>query len=131
MVIFKVDLPALRRGRIALAGGAAMNESRSLTEAGIRRFIDGALGAGKLRVERVQWVGLYRSAHARTVERYRGGGAFLAGDAAHVHAPSGGLGLNTGLQDAYNLGWKLAIVLGGAPDCVLDTYEAERLPIAA
>jgi 2-polyprenyl-6-methoxyphenol hydroxylase-like FAD-dependent oxidoreductase len=102
-----------------------------LTEDGIRRFIDGAVGAGKLRVERAQWVGLYRSAHARMVERYRLGRAFLAGDAAHVHPPSGGQGLNTGVQDAYNLGWKLASVLGGAPDSLLDTYEGERLPVAA
>jgi 2-polyprenyl-6-methoxyphenol hydroxylase-like FAD-dependent oxidoreductase len=106
-------------------------EPPELTEAGIRRFIDGALGAGKLRVGRVQWVGLYRSVHARMVERYRVGRAFLAGDAAHVHPPSGGQGLNTGVQDSYNLGWKLASVLGGASDSLLDTYEAERLPIAA
>ena len=65
------------------------------------------------------------------VERYRVGRAFLAGDAAHVHPPSGGQGLNTGAQDAYNLGWKLASVLGGASDSLLDTYEAERRPIAA
>lgn len=106
-------------------------EPPELTEAGIRRFIEGAIGAGKLCVERVLWAGLYRSAHARMVERYRVGRAFLAGDAAHVHPPSGGQGLNTGVQDSYNLGWKLASVLGGAPDSLLDTYEAERLPIAA
>jgi 2-polyprenyl-6-methoxyphenol hydroxylase-like FAD-dependent oxidoreductase len=106
-------------------------EPPELTEAGIRRFIDGAIGTGKLRVGRVLWAGLYRSVHARMVERYRVGRAFLAGDAAHVHPPSGGQGLNTGVQDAYNLGWKLASVLGGAPDSLLDTYEAERRPIAA
>jgi hypothetical protein len=55
----------------------------------------------------------------------------LAGDAAHVHPPAGGQGLNTGVQDAYNLGWKLAHVARGGPDSLLDTYEAERLPIAA
>jgi 2-polyprenyl-6-methoxyphenol hydroxylase-like FAD-dependent oxidoreductase len=106
-------------------------EPPPLTEAGIRRFIDGALGAGTLRVGRVQWMGLYRSVHARMVERYRKGRAFLAGDAAHVHPASGAQGLNTGVQDAYNLSWKLASVLGGAPDSLLDSYEAERLPIAA
>jgi hypothetical protein len=56
---------------------------------------------------------------------------FLAGDAAHVHPPAGGLGMNTGIQDAYNLGWKLASVLSGAADeSLLDTYDDERLPIA-
>jgi hypothetical protein len=65
------------------------------------------------------------------VDRYRAGCVFVAGDAAHVHPPAGGQGLNTGVQDAYNLGWKLAHVLAGAPDALLDTYETERLPIAA
>jgi hypothetical protein len=65
------------------------------------------------------------------VDRYRVGRAFLAGDAAHVHSPAGGQGLNTGVQDAYNLGWKLAAALATGDDAVLDTYEAERLPVAA
>jgi hypothetical protein len=57
---------------------------------------------------------------------------FLAGDAAHVHPIAGGLGMNTGIQDAYNLGWKLALVLSGrAGDRLLDSYEEERLPVAA
>ncbi|MCD0447036.1 FAD-dependent monooxygenase [Glycomyces sp. A-F 0318] len=67
----------------------------------------------------------------RMVDRYREGRVLLAGDAAHVHAPAGGQGMNTGVQDAYNLGWKLAGVLRGAPDALLDTYEEERLPVAA
>ncbi|GAA3620024.1 FAD-dependent oxidoreductase [Nonomuraea rosea] len=66
----------------------------------------------------------------RMVDRYRDGRVFLAGDAAHVHTPAGGQGMNTGVQDAYNLGWKLAHVLRGAPEPLLDTYEEERLPIA-
>jgi hypothetical protein len=65
------------------------------------------------------------------VSRYRIGSVFLAGDAAHVHSPAGGQGMNTGIQDAYNLGWKLGCVLNGAPDTLLDTYEEERLPVAA
>jgi hypothetical protein len=56
---------------------------------------------------------------------------FLAGDAAHVHTPMGAQGLNTGVQDAYNLGWKLGQVIAGAPAALLDTYEAERRPVAA
>jgi hypothetical protein len=56
---------------------------------------------------------------------------FLAGDAAHIHSPAGGQGMNTGIQDAYNLGWKLAAVARGASPALLDTYEAERRPVAA
>jgi 2-polyprenyl-6-methoxyphenol hydroxylase-like FAD-dependent oxidoreductase len=82
------------------------------------------------RVERVAWSSVYQPA-ARMVERYRVGRVFLAGDAAHLHPPAGGQGLNTSVQDAYNLGWKLAHVVRGGPDSLLDTYESERLPIAA
>ncbi len=76
------------------------------------------------------WLSLYR-ANVRMVSRYRIGRVFLAGDAAHVHSPAGGQGMNTGIQDAYNLGWKLGSVLNGAPDTLLDTYEEERMPVAA
>jgi 2-polyprenyl-6-methoxyphenol hydroxylase-like FAD-dependent oxidoreductase len=68
----------------------------------------------------------------RLAAAYRRGRAFLAGDAAHVHVPLGGVGMNTGIQDAYNLGWKLAAVVAGrAPDRLVDTYEPERRPVAA
>jgi 2-polyprenyl-6-methoxyphenol hydroxylase-like FAD-dependent oxidoreductase len=82
------------------------------------------------RILRVSWSSIYQPS-IRMVERYRVGRVFLAGDAAHLHPPAGGQGLNTGVQDAYNLGWKLAHVLRGGPDSLLDTYQAERLPIAA
>ena len=65
----------------------------------------------------------------RQVAQYRNGRVFLAGDAAHVHSPMGGQGMNTGIQDAANLAWKLDAVLGGADDSVLDTYHDERHPI--
>ncbi|GAB2624876.1 FAD-dependent monooxygenase [Kocuria himachalensis] len=68
----------------------------------------------------------------RQAASYRDGRVLLAGDAAHVHAPDGGQGLNTGVQDAVNLGWKLAQVVGGtAPESLLDSYHAERHPVAA
>ncbi|WP_405484260.1 rifampin monooxygenase [Nocardia sp. NBC_00511] len=68
----------------------------------------------------------------RLADRYRVGRVFLCGDAAHVHPPVGGQGLNLGVQDAFNLGWKLAADLTGrAPEHLLDTYEAERRPVAA
>jgi hypothetical protein len=66
----------------------------------------------------------------RQVARYRVGRVFLAGDAAHVHSPAGGMGMNTGLQDAANLGWKLAAaVLGRGDNRLLDTYDHERHPV--
>lgn len=75
------------------------------------------------------WVTRYR-AHRRFVDRYRQGRLFVAGDAAHIHSPAGGQGMNTGLQDAANLAWKLAAVLHhGAPDTLLGSYDAERRPV--
>lgn len=76
------------------------------------------------------WISLYH-AHHRYVSQFRQGRCFLAGDAAHIHSPAGAQGMNTGLQDAYNLAWKLSLVFQGrGPDRLLDTYQAERLPIA-
>ncbi|WP_179472688.1 FAD-dependent monooxygenase [Mycolicibacterium vinylchloridicum] len=75
------------------------------------------------------WVTRYR-VHSRTVPRYRDGRIFLVGDAAHVHSPAGAQGMNTGIQDAYNLGWKLAFVVRGlADESLVDSYNAERHPI--
>ncbi|MFF5937355.1 FAD-dependent oxidoreductase [Streptomyces sp. NPDC012508] len=82
-------------------------------------------------VVEVLWASDFR-ARAAMADRFRDGRVFLAGDAAHVHSPAGGQGLNTSVQDAYNLGWKLGQVLRhGAPAALLDSYEAERLPVAA
>lgn len=69
---------------------------------------------------------------SRQAERYRVGRVFLAGDAAHIHPPAGGQGLNLGVQDAFNLGWKVAAVIcGRMPETLLDTYHAERHPVGA
>src|SRR5260370_12352906 len=68
--------------------------------------------------------------HHRAATHFRAGRVFLAGDAAHIHSPAGAQGMNTGIQDAVNLGWKLAQILrGGTDPALLDTYEAERAPI--
>jgi 2-polyprenyl-6-methoxyphenol hydroxylase-like FAD-dependent oxidoreductase len=76
------------------------------------------------------WFSTYRI-HHRCAERFRDRRCFLLGDAAHVHSPAGGQGMNTGLQDAYNLAWKLALVVSGKADAaLLDTYEMERIPVA-
>ncbi|MGW2521392.1 FAD-dependent monooxygenase [Streptomyces sp. NPDC001617] len=85
----------------------------------------------KARIAEVQWVSSFGDA-SRQAERYRVERVLLAGDAAHIHLPAGGQGLNLGVQDAMNLGWKLAAeVKGWAPDGLLDTYESERHPVAA
>ena len=77
------------------------------------------------------WSGRYRS-ESRQTPAYRSGRIFLAGDAAHTHSPAGAQGMNTGLQDAVNLGWKLAAAAAGwAPDWLLDSYQAERHPVGA
>lgn len=77
------------------------------------------------------WISRFTDA-ARQAAAYRDRRVLLAGDAAHVHSPTGGQGVNTGIQDAVNLGWKLARVVDGtAPDALLDTYHAERHPVAA
>ena len=77
-----------------------------------------------------QWISLYH-AHHRYVAQFRKGRCFLAGDSAHVHSPAGAQGMNTGLQDAYNLAWKLALVIRGQADqTMIDTYHEERLPVA-
>ncbi|NUS65433.1 MAG: rifampin monooxygenase [Saccharothrix sp.] len=78
-----------------------------------------------------RWLSRFGDA-TRLAERYRSGRVLLAGDAAHVHPPAGGQGLNLGVQDAFNQGWKLAAeVAGWAPEGLLDTYESERRPVAA
>ena len=84
----------------------------------------------RIDVDRVNWFSTYR-VHHRVAERFQGGRAFLLGDAAHIHSPVGGQGMNTGIGDAVNLGWKIAAVLhGSAPAAILDTYENERIAFA-
>jgi 2-polyprenyl-6-methoxyphenol hydroxylase-like FAD-dependent oxidoreductase len=81
-------------------------------------------------VERVNWFSTYR-VHHRVADRFRKGRAFLLGDAAHIHSPVGGQGMNTGIGDAVNLAWKLAAVVRGQADAsLLDSYEPERIAFA-
>ena len=84
----------------------------------------------KVQINKVNWFSTYY-VHHRVAALFRKGRAFLLGDAAHVHSPAGGQGMNTGIGDAINLAWKLAAVLGGrAPDALLDSYEPERIAFA-
>ncbi|SPF06667.1 FAD-dependent oxidoreductase [Streptomyces sp. MA5143a] len=84
----------------------------------------------RIHLHDIRWTSVFRP-NIRLAESYGRGRVFLAGDAAHVHTPAGAQGLNTGMQDGYNLGWKLGQVLAGADPALLTTYEAERQPIAA
>jgi hypothetical protein len=105
-----------------------VTEPVSLAEvtAGLRRVTGQDFGPRDL-----DWSGRYRS-ESRQVPQYRSGRVLLAGDAAHAHSPAGAQGMNTGLQDAVNLGWKLAAALGGwGPGGLLDSYHAERHPVGA
>jgi hypothetical protein len=84
----------------------------------------------ELDITRVDWFSTYK-VHTRHVDRFSAGRCFVAGDAAHIHTPAGGQGMNTGIQDAYNLAWKLALVVKhSANERILETYNEERLPNA-
>ena len=84
----------------------------------------------ELNFDNVGWHSVYK-VHHRCVDSFNKGRIFLAGDAAHVHSPAGGQGMNTGLQDAHNLAWKMAYVIKGtAKEKLLETYNEERLPFA-
>jgi hypothetical protein len=85
--------------------------------------------AGAVGITDTDWARVITPQH-RIASSYRRGHVFLVGDAAHVHSPAGAQGMNTGIQDAANLGWKLGLVLRGGPDSLLDTYEVERRAIA-
>lgn len=111
----------------SLAPGA---EAR-LGSADLQATFEERTGRTDIRLHEPEWTSVWR-ANIRLVEHYRVGNAFLAGDAAHIHSPAGGQGMNTGIQDAHNLAWKFAAVVNdGAPLALLDTYEAERRPVAA
>ncbi|HEX3370328.1 MAG TPA: FAD-dependent monooxygenase [Candidatus Cybelea sp.] len=104
-----------------------LSKTENLTFDDIRSRIEPVLGT---RVAEVNWFAVYR-VHHRVAERFRNGRAFILGDAAHIHSPAGGQGMNTGIGDAVNLGWKLGGVLRGrTAENVLESFEAERVAFA-
>jgi hypothetical protein len=107
--------------------GRQVPESDPADDDDIERILSDATKVD-LGLQEVSWKSRFHC-DERQVEQYRHGRIFLAGDAAHVHSPMGGQGMNTGIQDAVNLAWKIDAVLGGADDAVLDSYQAERHPI--
>jgi len=96
----------------------------------IQAIFDARSGRSDVRFAEAPWITLHRT-NVRLASRYRVGRVFILGDAAHAPPAAGGQGMNMSLQDSYNLAWKLAAVLRGAPDPLLDTYEQERRAIAA
>ncbi|MFE5241962.1 MULTISPECIES: FAD-dependent monooxygenase [unclassified Streptomyces] len=102
-----------------------------LSPKGVRALVAARTHLGADDVTEVRWSSDFRP-RAALAARFRSGRVLLVGDAAHIHSPAGGQGLNTSVQDAYNLGWKLGqVLLHGAPATLLETYEQERRPVAA
>ncbi|MFJ7148983.1 FAD-dependent monooxygenase [Streptomyces sp. NPDC100445] len=117
--------------RLVLGGpGRSLPRETPITEDEIRDGLSTVFGS-RVRLLELRYARRITDA-SRQVEQYRHGRVFLAGDAAHVHLPLGAQGMNTGMQDSFNLGWKLgAAVHGWAPKSLLDTYHAERHPAGA
>ncbi|MBM7052750.1 FAD-dependent monooxygenase [Streptomyces durocortorensis] len=126
-------IPGTRTGWWFQAGPERDGSGRPLapTADGFRRLLARHTALPGRALTRAELLSTYR-VNVRMADRFRAGRVLLAGDAAHVHAVAGGLGMNTGIQDAFNLGWKLGLVLAGHAGAeLLDTYEEERLPVAA
>ena len=124
-------LPFLRQGRWRLFVDITDSPPNSgVTLDVIEKLMRQRTGGHEIRICNPTWISEFHI-QCRMVDRYRNGRVFVAGDAAHAHSPTGGQGIVTGIQDATNLAWKLARVIEGAPQDLLDTYEEERLPKAA
>jgi hypothetical protein len=127
---FVAIFPLAGEGRARLIGTVRderASRAESLTFDDISKH---AIGHMKVVVTRVNWFSTYH-VHHRVTQHFRRGRSFLIGDAAHIHSPAGGQGMNTGIGDAINLAWKLAAVVSGrASDSLLDSYEAERIGFA-
>jgi len=127
---FLALFPLKEDGRVRLVGTVsdeALRQRETLTWDDVNTRV---MGWMPISVDRVNWFSTYH-VHHRVAEHFRKGRAFLLGDAAHIHSPVGGQGMNTGIGDAVNLAWKLAWVLRGKADTsLLDTYEPERIAFA-
>ncbi|MCS0502680.1 FAD-dependent monooxygenase [Ancylobacter mangrovi] len=141
-LLVAVPLPERGRYRVSAMAPARLGApARDGTDHGIQAERPGAgladlqevadrLLPDRPRLGDLRWSSIFRIS-IRLAEHYRAGNVFIAGDACHVHPPTGGQGMNTGIQDAYNLAWKLALVAKGEADRrLLDSYEAERRPVA-
>jgi 2-polyprenyl-6-methoxyphenol hydroxylase-like FAD-dependent oxidoreductase len=127
---FMAVFPLAGEGRARLIGTVRDERAERAETLRFEDVSDRAIEHLKVTVKQVHWFSTYR-VHHRVTERFRHGRVFLLGDAAHIHSPAGGQGMNTGIGDAINLAWKLAAVLAGhATDRLLDSYEAERITFA-
>lgn len=122
-------LPSTELSQVAVT--LAPGTEPDLGVEGLQQIVDERSGRTDIRLHEIEWASVWR-ANVRLAAHYRSGGVFLAGDAAHIHSPAGGQGMNTGIQDAHNIAWKFAAVVHeAAAPRLLDTYEAERRPVAA
>jgi 2-polyprenyl-6-methoxyphenol hydroxylase-like FAD-dependent oxidoreductase len=127
---FLAVFPLAGRGRARLIGTVRGERAERAETLRFEDVSDRAIKSLKVTVEQTHWFSTYR-VHHRVAERFSKGRAFLLGDAAHIHSPAGGQGMNTGIGDAINLAWKLkAALVNGAPDALLDSYEIERIAFA-
>lgn len=127
---FLAIFPLAGEGRARLIGTVRDERAEQADSLKFEDVSDRAIEKLKLIVSKVNWFSTYH-VHHRVTDNFRKGRAFLLGDAAHIHSPVGGQGMNTGIGDAINLAWKLKAVLDGrANDALLDSYEAERRPFA-
>jgi 2-polyprenyl-6-methoxyphenol hydroxylase-like FAD-dependent oxidoreductase len=127
---FVAIFPLAEEGRARLIGTVRDERADRAETLTFDDISDHAIGQMKVSIRKVNWFSTYH-VHHRVTQHFRKGRAFLAGDAAHIHSPAGGQGMNTGIGDAINLAWKLAAVVAGrAPDSLLDSYEAERIGFA-
>ena len=127
---FLAVFPLAGEGRARLIGTVRDERAEHADTLKFEDVSDRAIQNLKVQVRRLNWFSSYH-VHHRVAQQFRKGRAFLLGDAAHIHSPAGGQGMNTGIGDAINLAWKLAAVLRGtAPDRLLDSFEAERIVFA-
>ena len=125
-----IVFPMKGKGRVRLVGNVRDESGSGDRELTFEDVSPRAIEHLKLTIAKVSWFSTYR-VHHRVAHSFRKGRAYLLGDAAHIHSPVGGQGMNTGIGDAVNLAWKLAAVLnGGARESLLDTYELERIGFA-
>src|SRR6266849_6092447 len=127
---FLAVFPLAGKGRARLIGTVRDERADRADALKFEDISNRAIKHLKVDVQKVNWFSTYH-VHHRVAEHFRKGRTFLVGDAAHIHSPAGGQGMNTGIGDAINLAWKLAaVVRGHAPDRLLESYEAERIGFA-
>jgi 2-polyprenyl-6-methoxyphenol hydroxylase-like FAD-dependent oxidoreductase len=127
---FLAVFPLAGEGRARLIGTVRDERADRADTLTFEDVSERAIDHLKVQIKKVNWFSTYH-VHHRVAQHFRKGRAFLLGDAAHIHSPAGGQGMNTGIGDAINLAWKLAAVVAGrADDRLLDTYEAERIGFA-